>query len=96
LVLFYIIIEVLIGRFNFSIIYFQDLIDELKSELGGDMENIVVAMLLPIDVFYARELDKAMKVSIMGSGRRSWGEGGLPWVPMKVLRTCEGRSGKKF
>ena len=80
-------------------LYFQDLIDELKSELGGDMENLVVAMLLPSDVFYARELDKAMKVSIMGSGRRSWGEGRVVyhiWVPMKVLRTCEGRSGKKF
>lgn len=27
------------------------------------MENLVVAMMLPSDVFYARELDKAMKVS---------------------------------
>jgi hypothetical protein len=64
-------------------LYFQDLIDELKSELGGDMENLVVAMLLSSDVFYARELDKAMTVSVMGSGRRSWGgggEGGLPYM----------------
>ncbi|XP_028396288.1 uncharacterized protein LOC114520254 isoform X2 [Dendronephthya gigantea] len=39
----------------------KDLIEELKSELGGDMENLVVAMMLPSDVFHARELDKAMK-----------------------------------
>lgn len=41
---------------------FQDLLEELKSELDGDLENAVVAMMLPNDVFYASELNKAMKV----------------------------------
>ena len=45
--------------------HFQDLIAELKSELGGDLENMVVAMILAPDVFYARELDKAMKVKVV-------------------------------
>ena len=32
------------------------------------MENLVVAMILPTDVFYARELDKAMKVNVNRGG----------------------------
>lgn len=41
--------------------YKKDLLDELKSELSGDMENLVVAMILSSEIFYARELNKAMK-----------------------------------
>ena len=41
------------------------------------MENLVVAMMLPTDVFYARELDKAMKVNVNRGGvgvgtQREW------------------------
>lgn len=53
--------------------YLQDLIDELKSELSGDMENLVVAMFLPSDVFYARELHKAMKVFVFNEKGNEWG-----------------------
>jgi hypothetical protein len=40
------------------------------------MENMVVAMMLPPDVFYARELDKAMKVGVVKYMHMSEGGGG--------------------
>lgn len=40
--------------------YGADMIEDLKSELGGDFENVVVAMMAPPRTFDARELHRAM------------------------------------
>lgn len=41
----------------------QDLIDDLKSELGGDLEEVCIALMTPPRTFDARQINKAIKVS---------------------------------
>lgn len=41
----------------------QDLVKELKSELSGDFENAIVALMIPSSDYEVHELRKAMKVS---------------------------------
>jgi len=43
-------------------IYVQDLIADLKSDLSGDFEDVVLALMTPTIPFLAKELRKAMKV----------------------------------
>jgi len=64
------IIDVLVSHDNrqrqeiknkFKTLYGRDLVEDLKSELGGNFENAVLAMIQETPVFLAHELRKAMK-----------------------------------
>lgn len=44
----------------FKVAYGKDLIDDLKSELGGNFEDLCVALLAPLRVYDAREIHKAI------------------------------------
>jgi annexin A7/11 len=44
----------------FKTSYGKDLIDDIKSESSGNFEKLLVALLTPTDVFYAKELYEAI------------------------------------
>ena len=51
----------------------QDLIDDLKSELSGNFEQVIVGMMTPTVLYDVQELRRAMKVCA------------LPLVPLVLL-----------
>ncbi|KAG9480612.1 hypothetical protein GDO78_012202 [Eleutherodactylus coqui] len=64
----------------------KELKDDLKGDLSGNFEHLMVSLILPPAVFDAKQLKKAMKI-LYNAGEKKWGTDEDKFVEVLCLRS---------